>query len=131
MGCTRPSRLVHRFRRLWEISALGLLAVAGALGPVSAAVPAAPPSGPVPAASPSPERSFDLSLPPLRMVLTPQRIQALTSIPSDVSDGDGQDVTIRNRAYHIPVPVGTFRALGWALTHPLDAWRILLPVTVN
>lgn len=129
MGCTRPSRLVHRVRRLREISALGLLAAAGALGQASATVPAAPQSGSAPAASPSPTKSFDLSLPPLRMVLTPQRIQSLTSIPSDVSDGP--DVTIRNRPYHVPVPVGTFRALGWALIHPLDAWRIFVPVSVN
>jgi hypothetical protein len=122
----RSTRLVHRLRPLGELAGVGLLALGGtlALTERSAAAtpqPAASASAPAPGA-----RQLDLTLPPLKMVFTPQQLQALTA-PTD--DSDMQDVTVRDVPYQIPVPIGTFRALGWALLHPLDAWRIITPVT--
>jgi hypothetical protein len=96
------------------------------IGPVQdSAARAAAPSG----ATPARARTLDLSLPPLRLVLTPQQLTELTA-PSD-DDGPLQDVTVSTPAYVAPVPTGQVRALTWALMHPLDAWRIFAPITTG
>lgn len=122
-----PTRLVHRVRRLGELAGLGVLAAVGTLAlAVGHAVAASPPAARTPAPATN-AHQLDLTLPPLRMVLTPQQLQSLTA-QSDDSDDIMQDVTVHNAPYQIPVPVGTFRALGWAIIHPLDAWRIFTPI---
>lgn len=97
------------------------LALAGEPPASTIAVPAAARAAPRATA-----RALDLSLPPLRLVLTPQQLAELTT-PSD--DGPMEDVTVSEPPYVTPVPKGQVRALTWALLHPLDAWRILAPIT--
>ncbi|MGH8149147.1 MAG: hypothetical protein ACRETB_04090 [Steroidobacteraceae bacterium] len=146
--CAHGARLVRRVAEiggLATLAATSTLALAGsgvtapAIGsavsgsgkaasapaPGSAATAAVPPgAAAAPAASAHP---LDLSLPPLRLVLTPQQLTALTA-PSD-DDGPMQDVTVSTPSYVAPVPTGQVRALTWALLHPLEAWRIFAPIT--
>ncbi len=80
-----------------------------------------------PAGSAQKARSLDLSAPPVSLVLTPQQIQSLTADQED--DTSTQDVMVKRPVYSPPVPFGPFLALPWALMHPLEAWKIVMPVT--
>lgn len=128
MGSTRPWRLGERVRRLGAVAGVGLLGAASTLAFAQGkpATSAATSSVSGASAQTSKAHALDLSLPPLRLVLTPEELRALTE-RSQVDIGT-QDVTIREAPYQVPVPVGSFRALGWAIVHPLDAWRILAPI---
>lgn len=147
-ACVRYARRVAEFGGFAALAAASTLALAGggAVAPAagsaagattagsavtrepvqgSAARAAAPPgAAAIPAAR---ARTLDLSLPPLRLVLTPQQLTESTA-PAD-DDGPLQDVTVSTPAYVTPVPTGQVRALTWALMHPLDAWRIFAPIT--
>ncbi len=70
---------------------------------------------------------LDLSPPPLYLVLTPEQIEALTTDDQDAPLIE--EVTVRKPDYESPIPVGPFRALPWALLHPLEAWKIIMPIT--
>ncbi len=72
---------------------------------------------------------LDLSAPPVKHVLTPEQVQSLTAEQPDEDGNPPDDVTVNRERYLDPVPTGTFRALPWALLHPLDAWRIFTPIT--
>ncbi len=80
-----------------------------------------------PAQSGQKAQPLDLSPPPVSHVLTPQQIQSLTADQED--DTSTQDVMVKRPVYTPPVPFGPFRALPWALMHPLEAWKIVMPIT--
>jgi hypothetical protein len=95
------------------------------------ALPAAwasdPPNPSVPQNSTTPPaRVLDLKAPDIHQVMSPQAIAA--AIPNtDEPDIDQDTVRVHSE---IPAPYvpGGFGALYWAVTHPLEAWRILAPV---
>jgi hypothetical protein len=84
---------------------------------------APPPSKP---ASAPAQKSLDLSTPPVNHVLSRTEIDSLTA---ERDEGPVSDVSVEGPRYESPVPQGTFRALGWGIMHPLQAWRIFTPVT--
>jgi hypothetical protein len=78
-------------------------------------------------ATPASSRSapLDLRAPPITHVLTPAELENLTI---DREEEPAPDVAVETNRYHVPVPVGFFRALPWAVMHPTQAWRVLTPV---
>jgi hypothetical protein len=40
-----------------------------------------------------------------------------------------EEVTVHTQHYVEPVPTGAFSAVPWALLHPLEAWRIIAPIS--
>ena len=115
------SARARRPRALWGLAGVTLLVAASALALADDQQPAQAAGKTV-----TQSRTLDLSPPPLRLVLTPKQIHDLTTDQDD--DTPIEDVTIRQDAYEEPIPVGPFRALPWALLHPLQAWKILMPV---
>ncbi|MGB6452504.1 MAG: hypothetical protein WBE92_17270 [Steroidobacteraceae bacterium] len=105
-------------RRLCRLAGVVLLAAGSALALADDKQPAAS-NGAKPA--------LNLDPPPIELVFTPQQIQDLTADHDD--DAPMEDVTIKKPVYETPIPLGTFRALPWALMHPLQAWKILMPIT--
>jgi hypothetical protein len=133
----RPDRSQNLSRlRLASFTMAAVLA--SACGSVLADNGPAPPavsSSPAPksaAASPRAARRattpLDLSAPPVGHVLTPQQVQALVAEREDDASPP-EDVTVQSEHFADPVPPGAFRALPWALLHPLEAWRIFTPIT--
>ncbi len=117
---SRSGARTRRLRGLWRAAGVTLLLAGSAL-----ALADGPPSAQVAAGSQA--RPLDLSAPPLKLVLTPQQIGELTADHDD--DTPAEDVTVERPHYEAPIPVGPFRALPWALLHPLEAWKILMPIT--
>ncbi len=113
-----PSARACRVRRLCRLAAVALLAAGSAL-----ALADDKPSPVTDGAKPA----LNLEPPPLELVFTPQQIEDLTADHDD--EPEMEDVTVKKPAYRAPIPVGTFRALPWALMHPLQAWKILMPIT--
>jgi hypothetical protein len=97
--------------------------------PATAAVLASSPivSAPGQTAAPRSSRPLDLSAPPISHVMTREQVQELTAEHDEPVPAE--DVMIESPHYEAPVPRGQIRALSWALLHPLEAWRILAPVT--
>lgn len=117
-----PLRAVRKLRwcRLagWSFLAAGAAAAALGQGQLS----------PTPTKSVV-SRPLDLSAPPIRMVLTPEQIAAMTVVSDDQTPTE--EVTVKKPHYQQPVPVGQLRAIPWALLHPLQAWRIFAPIGVD
>ncbi len=113
-----PGTRARGMRRLCRLAGVALLAAGSALALADDQLSAAP-NGAKPA--------LNLDAPPIELVFTPQQIQDLTADHEDESVME--DVTVKKPVYHAPIPVGTFRALPWALMHPLQAWKILMPIT--
>lgn len=74
------------------------------------------------------DRPLDLAPPPIALVMTREQVQSLV-VEHEHEDEPTEDVTVASDYYREPVPQGQFPALAWALTHPLQAWRIFTPVT--
>jgi len=109
-----------------SVSAVAAVMVAILAGAAWADDPATPPAKPTSAAANS--KSLDLSTPPVNHVLSQTQIQSLTA-ERDEDGAPPSDVSVEGPRYESPVPQGTFRALGWGIMHPLQAWRIFTPVT--
>lgn len=82
----------------------------------------------VPGPKSAPARQLDLAAPPIEHVMTPEAVQSLIA-DREADEQDAEDVMVESPHYESPVPTGTFRALPWALMHPLEAWRIVTPIT--
>ena len=108
-------------RRLGEL--IPSLALALVLAAGLQVVRADPPAPPAAHAAPR----LDLSAPPLEHVLSRSQIATLTADHDD--DPAPEEVTVESPHYREPVPLGQLRALPWALMHPTQAWRILMPIT--
>jgi hypothetical protein len=113
-----PTTRVRGMRRLCRLAGVVLLAAGSALALADDQAPAAS-NGTKPA--------LDLDPPPIELVFTPQQIEDLTAEHQD--EPMLEDVTVTKPVYEAPIPVGTFRALPWALMHPLQAWKILMPIS--
>ncbi len=117
-GC--PKARKRQLPPLGRLAAVALLAAGSTLALADGKVPA-------PAGSATKVHQLDLSPPPLNHVFTREQIQALTTDPDD--DTPTEDVMIKSPIYQSPVPVGQFVALPWALMHPLEAWKIFVPIS--
>lgn len=115
---SRSSSRVREVRLLCRLAGVALLTAASALALAD---------DPPPTASNGAKPALDLDAPPLNLVFTPQQLEALTTETDD--DTPVEEVTVKKPVYRTPIPVGTFRALPWALMHPLQAWKILVPIT--
>jgi hypothetical protein len=100
---------------------------------LAAAIPAAwaadPPKLNVPvhdSSTPPAPRVLNLKAPDIHDVMSAEEIAA--AIPTeDVSELSPETVQVRGE---VPAPYvpGGFAALYWAVTHPVDSWRVLTPV---
>jgi hypothetical protein len=82
-----------------------------------------------PAATPSVSAPLDLKAPPVEHVLSSTEVRSLLDAP-DADDAQApEDVRVESEHYRAPVPYGFFRAVPWAIMHPLQAWRIFTPIT--
>lgn len=112
-----PGRAAKSFRFI-----LGA-ALAGAAFAVCAAEPEAQRASPQAYSRPP---ALDLTAPPLTHVLSARDIEALETEPDPSEEAN---VEVDSTRYHVPVPRGFLQALPWAVMHPLQAWRVLTPVT--
>ncbi len=114
-----PGARIGRLPPLGRLAAVALLVAGSTLALADGKVSA-------PAGSGTKVHHLDLSPPPLNHVFTREQIQALTTDSDD--DTPTEDVMIRKPIYQAPVPEGQFVALPWALMHPLEAWKIIMPI---
>jgi hypothetical protein len=76
--------------------------------------------------SSAPARRLDLSTPALSRVYSRSELRYILAQP-DPDEEDVEGVSVQGEHY-VVVPMGQFRAIPWALTHPTEAWRIFAPV---
>ena len=76
--------------------------------------------------------SFVSSTDSLRVASTSPQWQLQT--PAELDETAMPEVSVQSPRYQMPVPqdqtsapLGAFRAIPWAVAHPPQAWRVLLP----
>ncbi len=114
-----PGARIRRLTRLWRLVGVSLLVAGSALALADGKVSA-------PAGSGTKAQQLDLSAPPLNHLFTREQIRAMTTDEED--DTPTEDVMVRKPIYEDPVPVGQLVAVPWAILHPLEAWKILMPI---
>jgi hypothetical protein len=71
-------------------------------------------------------KPLDLSAPPINHVLSNEQVQAIVT---EREEEAVDSVNVTTEAPQDEVPQGQLRALPWAVMHPLQAWRIFVPIT--
>jgi hypothetical protein len=102
------------------------LALAAALGLACAAVQADDKA----ATTPPPAKPLDLRPPDVTKLYTPRQLERLIAkMESDnIEEIEVEGARVPPPTFTPNVPLGTFAATFWALFHPTQAWRIILPV---
>jgi hypothetical protein len=110
------------------------LAFGAAIPAAWAADPVTPPSPPkfsvTAADSTQPPRLLkvlDLKSPDIHDVMSADQIAAAIPNPDDMDDLDPETVAVHG-ATPAPYVPGGFAAIYWAVTHPIQSWRVLAPV---
>ena len=71
---------------------------------------------------------LDLKSPDIHDVMSADQIAAAMPNPDEIEDLDGPETVQVHSAVPAPYVPGGFAALYWAVTHPLQSWRVLAPV---
>ena len=110
---------------------LGFAATVSAAWADDPVTPPSPPKFSVTAAdSTQPPRLLkvlDLKSPDIHDVMSADQIAAAIPNPDDIDDLDPEIVQVHG-ATPAPYVPGGFAALYWAVTHPIQSWRVLAPV---
>ena len=69
-------------------------------------------------------RALDLRTPPIDHVMSRSQIAVMANADVEMP----VDIMVERAHYKVEPPVGFFRSIPWAVTHPLSAWRVLAPV---
>lgn len=72
-------------------------------------------------------KTLDLKAPDIHDVMSADEIAAALPYPDETALDDPETVQVHG-AVPAPYVPGGFAALYWAVTHPLQSWRILAPV---
>jgi hypothetical protein len=72
-------------------------------------------------------RVLDLKSPDIHEVMSAEQIAAAIPNPDDIEDLDPETVQVHG-ATPAPYVPGGFAAIYWAVTHPIQSWRVLAPV---
>jgi len=105
-------------------SSLLLLALSVALPTAWAADEGSPP---VASSAPPVHRALDLTPPDIRKVIPPEQLNAPLPNPDEEPQANAPEVQVRG-SRSVPDVPGGIVSVFWAVRHPTQAWRILMPV---